>query len=204
VFVVLAVCSCGTSVSPAQRHAADLQIAKERADRIGTLLHGWQVFTIPSKSLPNSSCHFPVGGGAVPTVKREYDYPPTGSLRLQVSFSVNVFPSASLAPKWIEVAQGPRGRECVRAATQRLWERTLKRPVRVVAIPGPPKWLHVPHVHFLHGYSLVISSRGRYLVGTKAEFQDRHNPRVAYDIWVIGFERVPRALAVRVVDVAGA
>lgn len=204
--LIVAVCGCGTRMSPAKRHAADVRIATERADRIAALLHGWSVLTIPSSGPRDPSCRIGVGGGEAPAVKREYDYPRTESVRFQVDFSVVVLPTAALAAKWIEMVQGPGGRECIRAATQRFYARQLKRPLRVAVIPGLPKWLHVPDARFMHGFTLVLTSTAwRHPVSvTETEVQDNRDPRVAYDFAVIGAAGVPRALVRRVVAAASA
>jgi len=188
---------CGSSVD---KRAADTRLANERADHIGTLLHGWRVLKIPSSGV---RCRVTVGRANAASVRREYDYPPTGAVaEKQVDISVVVFPSALLATKWIEAAQGPRGRECIRASTKRIFQQMLRRPLRVTVIPGLPKWLRMPGIRFEHGFTVDVTSGGYTLAITKAEFHDRRDPRIAYDIAVGGIGGA-RALTRSIVAAAG-
>jgi len=198
--VTMAAAGCGHAAT-AQSNATPAHEVASRVLTIANMLHGWASYPIASSS---AGCHLSVESAPLASRKREFDYPKTGAVRQQVDVSVTAFRSPSTARAWITLAQGPRGRRCIREWNEQHYSAKLRKRVRAVAVPGLPAWLHISGVPFLHGFTVIATSGNFRLVVIKAEFEDRTDPRITYDVAVLALGHAPRTLPRRIVGVGTA
>jgi hypothetical protein len=173
------------------------RLVTSAAARFSKLLPGWRVFNLSAKHGP---CTVRASRYELVRAVRDYEYAPTGRLRIRVEVVASLFADRAKANLLISEAIGPHALACLLAA-RRADYRTYHPPVRVAIDRKTPRWLSLPTGRDAHTFAIVSGPPRRFTV-TQIYVEGRTNKRLLYELIVEKPGSAPRELIARVLGAA--